>query len=75
LNDVRDTLPNQNGGEVRDDVTDLALGLSGGYKLVSSGGVVLEVFLGGGRNLFNEFNSERNFDFVLRAGLNLGYRF
>ncbi|MBZ9777351.1 hypothetical protein LB452_00310 [Psychroflexus sp. CAK8W] len=75
LNDVRDTLPDQNGGEVRDDVTDLALGLSGGYKLVSSGGVVLEAFLGGGRNLFNEFNSERNFDFVLRAGLNLGYRF
>ena len=75
LNDVRDTLPNQNDGEVRDDVTDLALGLSGGYKLVSSGGVVLEVFLGGGRNLFNEFNSERNFDFVLRAGLNLNTDF
>ncbi len=76
LNNVRDSLPAENGeGTNRENVTDLALGLSGGYKLVSSGGVVLEAFIGGGRNLFNEFNSSRNFDFVLRAGLNVGYRF
>jgi hypothetical protein len=76
LNSARDTVPSSSGdGDVRDDVTDLALGLSAGYKLVSSGGVILEAFVGGGRNLFNEFNSSRNFDFVLRAGLNVGYRF
>jgi hypothetical protein len=76
LNSVEDRIPNADGtGRIDDDVTDLALGLSGGYKLVSSGGVILEAFIGGGRNLFNEFNSERNFDFVLRAGLNVGYRF
>lgn len=76
LNSVEDKIPNPNGdGRIDEDITDLALGLSGGYKLVSSGGVVLEAFLGGGRNLFSEFNSQRNFDFVLRAGLNVGYRF
>lgn len=76
LNSVQDRIPNPSGdGRIPEDITDLALGLSGGYKLVSSGGVVLEAFLGGGRNLFNEFNSSRNFDFVLRAGLNVGYRF
>ncbi|MBZ9627353.1 hypothetical protein LB450_04490 [Psychroflexus sp. CAK1W] len=74
LNSVQDTIE-LDGGSRDEDITDLALGLSGGYKLVSDGGVVLEVFLGGGRNLFSEYNSERDFDFVLRAGLNVGYRF
>ncbi|EMY81991.1 hypothetical protein ES731_05550 [Psychroflexus gondwanensis] len=74
LNSVEDRIEVE-GVRQDKDITDLALGFSGGYKLVSSGGVVLEVFLGGGRNLFSEYNSERNFDFVLRAGLNVGYRF
>jgi hypothetical protein len=74
LNNVKDKIEVE-GRRQNKDITDLALGFSGGYKLVSSGGVVLEAFLGGGRNLFNEYNSQRNFDFVLRAGLNLGYRF
>jgi hypothetical protein len=74
LNSVEDRIEVE-GGRQDKDITDLALGFSGGYKLVSSGGVVLEAFLGGGRNLFSEYNSERNFDFVLRAGLNVGYRF
>lgn len=74
LNSVEDSI-NLEGGSRDEDITDLALGLSGGYKLVSKSGVVLEAFLGGGRNLFSEYNSERNFDFVLRAGLNIGYRF
>jgi hypothetical protein len=74
LNNVEDEIEIE--GERRDDnITDLALGLSAGYKLVSKSGVVLELFLGGGRNLFSEYNSQRNFDFVLRAGLNIGYRF
>lgn len=78
LNNVEDRIDIEGTDPVerRDkDITDLALGLSAGYKLVSSGGVTLEAFLGGGRNLFSEYNSSRNFDFVLRAGLNLGYRF
>jgi hypothetical protein len=74
LNNVEDRIEVE-GGRQDKDITDLALGFSGGYKLVSSGGVVLEAFLGGGRNLFSEYNSQRNFDFVLRAGLNVGYRF
>lgn len=76
LNSVEDVISNANNtGKIDKDITDLALGLSGGYKLVSKSGVILEVFIGGGRNLFSEFNSERNFDFVLRTGLNIGYRF
>lgn len=74
LNGVEDRISVE-GGRQNKNITDLALGLSGGYKLVSSGGVILEAFLGGGRNLFSEYNSNRNFDFVLRAGLNIGYRF
>jgi hypothetical protein len=78
LNNVEDRVPIEGSEPLRrrdKDVTDLALGISAGYKLVSNGGVVLEIFAGGGRNLFSEFNSDRNFDFVLRAGLNVGYRF
>lgn len=78
INSVEDRVDIENTNPIQrrdEDITDLALGLSGGYKLVSSGGVVLEAFIGGGRNLFSEFNSVRNFDFVLRAGLNVGYRF
>ncbi|SDG63774.1 hypothetical protein [Psychroflexus sediminis] len=74
LNSVEDSIEIE-GGSRDEDITDLALGLSGGYKLVSQSGIVLEVFLGGGRNLFSEYNSQRNFDFVLRTGLNIGYRF
>lgn len=74
LNSVEDRVSVE-GGRIDKDITDLALGLSSGYKLVSNSGVVLEVFLGGGRNLFSEYNSQRNFDFILRAGLNVGYRF
>jgi len=74
LNSVEDRIEVEGERQIK-DITDLALGFSGGYKLVSGGGVVLEAFLGGGRNLFSEYNSQRNFDFVLRAGLNVGYRF
>lgn len=76
LNQVEDRINDENsGGRIDEDITDLAIGLGVGYKLVSGGGVVLEAHLGGGRNLFSEYNSERNFDFVLRAGINIGYRF
>ena len=74
LNSVEDRIEVE-GGRKNKDITDLALGFSGGYKLVSRRGMILEAFLGGGRNLFSEYNSQRNFDFVLRAGLNVGYRF
>ncbi|MFN2262468.1 MAG: hypothetical protein ABR595_10430 [Psychroflexus sp.] len=76
LNQVEDNIYDENLEANKDeDITDLAFGLGMGYKLVSGGGVVLEAHLGGGRNLFSEYNSDRNFDFVLRAGLNIGYRF
>ncbi|WP_127844624.1 hypothetical protein [Psychroflexus aestuariivivens] len=76
LNQVEDEINDDiNGGKKDKNITDLAIGLGVGYKLVSGGGVILEAHLGGGRNLFSDYNSERNFDFVLRAGINVGYRF
>lgn len=48
--DIEDTTPVE---RIDKEIIDLALGIRGGYKLVSNGGVVLEAFLGGGRNLFS----------------------
>lgn len=57
------------------NITDLALGLGAGYKIVSKGGVVLEFHAGLGRNLFSGDNDNRNFDYIFRGGINAGYRF
>ncbi len=57
------------------NIVDLALGLGAGYKLVSRGGVVFEIHAGVGRNLFSDENNDRNFDFIFRGGINVGYRF
>ena len=53
------------------EYTDGALGLAFGSKYVSSGGFVLDVYGGLGRNLFT---SEAR-SIVPRVGINLGYRF
>lgn len=67
----------QNNTTVREkeNVSDFALGLGGGYKLVSNGGVTLEFHLGIGRNLFNYGLDGRSFNFVPRGGVHVGYRF
>lgn len=67
----------QNNTTVRVDenVSDFALGIGGGYKLVSKGGVSLEFHLGIGRNLFNYGLDGRSFNFVPRGGIHVGYQF
>ena len=61
-----------NTGE-KDDVeyTDGALGIAIGSKYVSSGGFVVDVYGGLGRNMF----SSNSRSIVPRVGINLGYRF
>lgn len=54
-------------------ITDVALGIGIGYKLVSKRGVVLEFSGGVGRNVTN--NSDRDYTFVGRIGISAGYRF
>jgi len=62
-------------GRVKENLSDFALGIGGGYKLVSDGGVSLEFHLGIGRNLFNYGLDGRTFNFVPRGGVHVGYRF
>ncbi len=71
-----------NGGEVEDDVaegaeqtytsySDGAFGVGAGYKFISNRGLVLQGYLGIGRNLFDD-NAPAA---VFRAGVTIGYRF
>ena len=55
--------------------TDFSLGISVGGKWVTTKGFVTEIFLGIGRNLFNN-DADINFsDVAGRVGVSLGYRF
>ena len=56
---------------VDEDFTDLAIGLSAGFKAVSIRGFVAEVYLGIGRDLLGNSDLE----LVTRGGISLGYRF
>lgn len=61
-----------NSGERRGiEYTDGALGIAGGGKYVSDGGLVIEGNIGVGRNLFNE----DSYEIVPRFGINIGYQF
>lgn len=60
-------------GSVKDDVTDFALGIGIGGKWVANNGFIGGIGLGLGRNLFN--TDITGDDFVVKAGINLGYRF
>lgn len=51
--------------------TDLAVGISLGYKVVSKRGFTAEVYGGAGRNMLG--NSDR--EVVRRGGVSIGYRF
>jgi hypothetical protein len=55
--------------------TDFAVGISAGGKFVTKNGFVAEIYLGLGRNLFNNSNSYDIIDVVGRGGISLGYRF
>ena len=54
------------------DYFDAALGLSIGKKWVNRRGFMLEISLGGGRNIGLDDNSP---EFTFRGGISLGYRF
>ncbi|GGE44807.1 hypothetical protein GCM10010832_25960 [Psychroflexus planctonicus] len=78
FNNYEETLKKGAPGERFDkteNVSDFALGLGGGYKMVSKGGVSLEFHLGIGRNLFNYGLDGRSFNFVPRGGIHVGYQF
>ena len=53
------------------DYTDGAFGFNVGKAYISPRGFVLEGFIGGGRNLFESDGP----DFIIRLGVNAGYRF
>lgn len=60
--------------------TDFALGISVGGKFIIKSGFTAEVYLGVGRNLFNNSNNNNNSynldnDLITRGGISLGYRF
>lgn len=61
-----------NNTEEEIDYFDAAVGLSIGQKWVNKRGFMLEISLGGGRNLGLDDNSP---DFTFRGGISLGYRF
>ena len=58
------------------NITDFALGIGLGGKWISKKGVTFELSTGVGRNLFSSYNSQnRNFQFIGRGGISVGYRF
>jgi len=63
-------------GVTRDEetITDFALGIGVGGKFITKRGLVGEINLGVGRNLFNT-NSNFDNDIVGKIGISLGYRF
>lgn len=76
LNTVNDYVYDESNGFFdyqRETITDFALGIGIGGKWVSKRGVLLEISGGVGRNLFN--NSERDYEFIGRGGITVGYRF
>lgn len=76
LNNFEDRFFIGNGNsELRSD-TNFALGVSVGGKFVTKSGFTAEIFIGVGRNLFN--NSDdifSDYELVSRGGITLGYRF
>lgn len=54
----------------------IALGFSTGYKLVSNGSLVVDTYLGIGRNLIKEEVDDYVFDSLIsRGGISVGWRF
>ena len=77
LNSVKEEtfLDNGNPMIVEDNVTDFALGIGLGGKFMTKRGLVGEVNLGLGRNLFNGSDNESGNDVVGKLGVSIGYRF
>lgn len=58
-----------------ENITDFALGIGLGGKFMTNRGLIGEVNLGVGRNLFNGDNNGSGNDVVGKFGVSLGYRF
>ncbi|SDR66402.1 Protein of unknown function [Polaribacter sp. KT25b] len=58
--------------------TNFALGVSVGGKFIIKSGFTAEIYLGVGRNLFNNSSNDNDYlenDLITRGGISLGYRF
>ncbi|NAS31209.1 DUF3575 domain-containing protein [Flavobacteriaceae bacterium R38] len=56
-----------------DNITDFALGIGIGGKFITKRNFIAEINLGVGRNIFN--SDDRNFEFIGRGGISIGFRF
>jgi Protein of unknown function (DUF3575) len=77
LNQVDDYVYDYNGyyQDTNKTITDFAFGIGVGGKWVSKRGVLVEINAGVGRNLFSEYNDTRDYEFIGRGGITVGYRF
>ncbi|WP_333694078.1 hypothetical protein [Flavobacterium sp.] len=78
LNQVDDYVYDNSGTtyfESRKTITDFAFGIGVGSKWISKRGVIFEINAGIGRNLFSEYNDNRDYEFIGRGGITVGYRF
>jgi len=77
LNQVDDYIYdyNSNYEDINKTITDFAFGIGVGGKWVSKRGVLVEINAGVGRNLFSEYNDNRDYEFIGRGGITVGYRF
>lgn len=78
LNQVDDYIYGDEGNNFNDSyktITDFAFGIGVGSKWISRRGVIFEINAGVGRNLFSEYNGDRDYEFVPRGGITIGYRF
>ncbi|RZV68278.1 MAG: DUF3575 domain-containing protein [Flavobacteriaceae bacterium] len=60
---------------VEENITDFALGIGLGGKFMTQRGLVGEVNLGIGRNLFNSKSNDFGNEIVGKVGISIGYRF
>ena len=77
LNSIDDYVYDENNSFFPDEqrtLTDFAIGVGLGGKWVTKKGLLLELNVGIGRNLFNN-RYDRDFEIVGRAGVSVGYRF
>lgn len=76
LNSVDDYVYEDNfsSGYERKNLTDFAIGVGLGGKWVTKKGLILELNIGVGRNLFNN-QFERDYTIIGRGGVSIGYRF
>lgn len=77
LNQVDDYIYNYNSSfeDKSETITDFAIGLGLGGKWITKRGVLFEINAGVGRNLFSQYNDNRDYEFIGRGGITVGYRF